>query len=130
MKNLYILLSFIFLMPISSTLHAQDFMDLLKNSDYKTLATHFDHEVNIEFKRDRQTLSKQNAIVEIEKRMTNFAPTSWEIMHKGKSDSTEENYVIAKIYNNKNEGLRIFMHIEVIDGTKKICSIRFRPLLG
>lgn len=130
MKNLYILLSFVFITPCINSLDAQDFMEMLKEGQYEELVKHFDHEVTVEFKRDRQTMSKQKAIEDIKARLNKFGPISWETMHKGKSDSTEDNYIIAKVYNNKKEGLRIFLHIEEISGSKKICSIRFRPLLG
>lgn len=109
--------------------NAQNFTGLLKSGNYAALSTHFDHEVNIEFKRDRETLSRRNAIAKIEKRMAEFGPVKWEDMHKGNADNSEDNYFIIKAYNAKNEGLRIFMHVEEIDGEKKICSVRFRRLL-
>ena len=130
MRNLYTLLIVVGTFCLYSTgLGAQDFTALLKSGNYSELARHFDHEVNIEFKRDRQTLSREKAINAIKRRMKEFGPVKWETMHEGKSNGKEDNYIIAKVYNNKNKGLRIFMHIEEIDGEKKICSVRFRKLL-
>lgn len=129
MRNLFTLLIFSALSIFSINTSAQSFTGLLKSGEYAELAKHFDHEVNIEFKRDRETLSRGSAIKKIENRLTKFGPVKWEDMHKGKANNTEDNYYIVKAYNAKNEGLRIFMHVEEIDGEKKICSVRFRRLL-
>ena len=129
MRNLFTLLIFSTLSFITINTSAQNLTGLLKSGDYETLATHFDHEVNIEFKRDRETLSRTQAIKKIKNKMRAFRPVKWEDMHKGKADNTEDNYFIVKVYNAKNEGLRIFIHVEEIGGVKKVCSVRFRSLL-
>lgn len=129
MKNLFTLLITSFLLSYSGNLKAQDFIALLEKADYKTLSVHMDDEVNVEINRDRQTLNRGDAIAKVRSKLKRFSPVKWEAMHQGKADNKEDNYLITKVYNSKDEGLRIFIHIEEIDGQKKICSIRFRKLL-
>lgn len=129
MRNLFILFIASLFLGYAQNMLAQDFIGLLEASDYKTLSYHMDHEVNVEFNRERQTLSRKDAVVSVKNKLKKFGPVKWEALHKGKADNREDNYLITKVYNSNNEGLRIFIHIEEIDGQKKICSIRFRKLL-
>jgi len=129
MRNLPTLLIISILSFTAINISAQNFTGMLKSGSYTKLEKHFDHEVNVEFKRDRETLNREDAIKKIKNKLDAFGPVKWEDMHNGKTDNTGDNYFIVKVYNAKKEGLRIFMHVEEIDGEKKVCSVRFRRLL-
>lgn len=123
------ILNLLLILTLSVTGYSQDFIQLLENGDYENLSHHLDTEINIEFNRNKETLSKSKAIELLSSKMSDFKPVKWEKMHRGNSSDKEDDYIITKIYNSNNEGLRLFIHIEEISGEKKICSMRFRKLL-
>jgi len=83
----------------------------------------------MEFNRKKSFVSKSKAIDMLEAELQSFNPSQWESMHQGTSDDKNASYLIAKVYNQENEGLRIFVHLEQEAGKRTISGIRIRKLL-
>ena len=125
MKNLVFIL-FLFL---GQEVSAQDFIGLLQSNAFNKLETHLNTTVNIEIRRKKSTVSKTKAIGLLRAHLEEFKPVKWEVMHKGNNEESNDKYVIANIYNAEENGIRMFMHVESINGKSKVSSIRIRKLL-
>lgn len=129
MKNISIILTIAFSMISLSDISAQNFLRLLKNNNYSALLNHTNSKVKLEIDRKKQTKSAKAAIKIIEEKLNAFKPVNWERIHKGTSEGKDANYMIAKIYNQEGEGMRLFLSIDNDGGKRKISSIRIRELL-
>lgn len=113
----------------TTQLAAQNFIKLLKTGEYAELSEHFSETVKVELDRDKKRVSKERAIKMLQTRMEKFQPVKWETMHKGSSEDKNSGYLIAKVYNANNKGLRVFIHLEEGRSSKRISGIRIRRLL-
>ena len=125
MKNL---LCILFLL-LGLNLSGQDFVSLIQSNAFNKLEKHLNNSVNIEIKRKKSTVSKAQAIKMLRRHLDDFGPTEWEVMHKGSNEESDDRYVIANIYNEEKKGIRMFLHVENMDGQKKVSAIRIRKLL-
>jgi len=108
---------------------AQDYMNQLKDKSFTEFSTHFDDPIQLEIRRNKQTVSKDRAISLIKERLNQLNPVRWEMVHKGESEERKGLYMVLKAFNDQEEGVRIFIHMKQVEGKRKISSIRFRKLL-
>ena len=128
MKNQLLLLIFSFGM-LTGSLQGQDFIGLFKSGVYEELKSHLKDQVKLEIDRDKKVVSRNEAIKAVKNKMEEFKAIEWEAMHNGSSSTSGSKYLIAKVYNERKEGLRFFLHLENINGVQKISAIRIRKLL-
>lgn len=114
---------------ISMNAYGQDFVKYLEDADFQGFSKHLNESVVLQFNREKETVSKAKATELIRQRINRFNPVKWELMHRGVSEQKQGRYVIAKMYNDKEEGMRLFIYLEGKEGNKKISSLRFRKLL-
>lgn len=128
MKNIiFIALSFIFVS--ASNTYGQDYMKLLNDQDYESISMYTNDKVNLEIDRKKSLESSAGAIKALRTKLDAFKPMKWSSVHKGTSEENDAKYFIAEVSNSNGDGLRVFFHLESVDGTKKISSIRIRNLL-
>ncbi len=119
----------LFSLFVESNVVAQDYMNQLKGKSYTEFSTHLDDPIQLEIRRNKQTVSKDRAISLIKERLNQLNPVRWEMVHNGESEERKGRYLVLKAFNEQNEGVRIFFHMKQVKGKRKISSIRFRKLL-
>lgn len=110
-------------------LSGQDVAQLLKNQDFDQFGLLLASDVRLKVD-NGQRIKGDNAVLSaLEKKLSAFVPTRIEKNHTGSSELADSDYIITKLYNDQNEGLRIFVHIAA-DGesARKISEIKVRTI--
>lgn len=101
-----------------------DLIDLLNKQDFPTIHNLLDEEIDLCVMDDTQINSRDEAI----SRMKNFLQknpiTSYDTLHKGKSDEFGSKYNVYKVITN-DQKVRAFVYFEIVDGKTLVKEIRF-----
>jgi hypothetical protein len=124
--RLLIILSFLFLGQ--ATLSGQDVAELLKNQDFDQIGLLLASDVRLKVDNGQRIKGVDAVLREMKRTLSAFAPTRIEQNHKGSSEVEDSDYIITKLYNNQNEGLRIFVHIADQASARKISEIKVRSI--
>ena len=110
------------------TVSGQAYLDLLKDQNYTAIANALSEEVNLKINRDDKITGKSKVLPALKAKLKAFAPTRLETKHKGSSAESESDYLIAKLFNAKDEAIRVFVHLENSGNGRQICDIKLRSI--
>lgn len=129
MRKLITISSILLFISASSDLVSQDFIKMIKESNYTELKANSNPSIKLELERKKSNKKAETALALLKEKLVSFNPVRWESMHDGSSESKDSKYQITKIYNAEGEGLRLFIAIDSENNSKKLSSIRLRKLL-
>ncbi len=124
--KLLIILSFLFLGQFA--LSGQDVAQLLKNQDFDQIGLLLSSDARLKVDNGQRIKGADAVLRGIEKTLSTFVPTRIEKNHKGSSEVEDSDYIITKLYNDQNQGLRIFVHIAEQGSSRKISEIKVRSI--
>lgn len=113
---------------ITTQLIAQDYIALFKQKDFAAIEKVLGPDVNIKIDSNRKILGPSAVLAAIKQRLEGFAPVRIETKHKGSSEASERNYLIAKLYDANDVGIRLFINLENAATGRRICDIKIRTL--
>ena len=129
MKTISKVFFIIFTLGFVSNSYTQDYESLLKTKQFANIKQYMAEEVNVQFGQSKRLVSKEKAIQLLRQNLNEFGPVRWETLHQGASNEKNANYVILKLYNQDDEGVRLFLHLEESGQAKKITALRMREIL-
>lgn len=124
--RLLIILSFLFLGQ--SALSGQDIAQLLKQQDYNQLGLLLDSEARLKVDNGLRIKGSDAVLKALKSKLSAFNPTRIEKNHSGSSEVADSDYIITKLFNAQNDGLRVFVHIADHGSARKISEIKVRTL--
>lgn len=107
---------------------AQDYIALFKQKNFEEIEKALGPDVNIKIDSDRKIIGKSAVLAAIKKHFEGFEPLRIETKHKGSSAAAERDYLIAKLYDASDKGVRLFINLENSSTGRSICDIKFRTL--
>lgn len=108
------------------TLSAQNISDAFSNKDYAAINSLLSPTVSVKIGTGEKASGAAKGLKLIEKVLSEFQPVRLESRHKGSSEGADSDYLIVKLFNAENEGLRIFIHLESKGDSKHICDVKMR----
>lgn len=127
MKN-HIITIFVCLLLGTSVGHSQKYLKLFKDQSFDKIAAVLSQDVKVKINRNKKTTGKEAGIVNLESFLKEFKPVRIESAHKGSEIRGDNNYIVGKLYNAKNEGIRFFINLENGQDGKVICDLKIRSL--
>lgn len=112
----------------SGALTAQDYLELIKTQEYDQVSKYLSQDINLKINRNKRVKGRKSSIAAIRKFLADFNPVRVESSHKGAKVRGDSNYIVGKLYNDKNEGIRVFINLENGQNGKVICDLKFKSL--
>jgi len=109
-------------------LSAQDFLEIIKNQDYEQISQYMSNDVSIKIDKNKRVKGNKVGVNSLRTYLTNFKPSKVESSHKGSEIRGDSNYIVGKLYNAKNEGIRVFINLENGQNGKVICDLKIKAL--
>lgn len=125
MKKLSYIISLLVILSVTSAT-AQDFVSYFKVQDITSIESVLSPEVTVKINGDTKVRGISKGIKAISNTLRAFGPVRAESKHKGNSEKSGNNYMIAKLFNESGETIRLFIHLENSEGGKRICDIKMK----
>lgn len=109
-------------------LSGQDYLKLFKSQDYSKISEVLSHDVKVKIDRNTRVSGRKDATIALKAFLTKFNPVKIEAKHKGSRINGNSNYIVGKLFNANNEGVRLFINLENGQNGKVICDLKVKTL--
>jgi len=127
MKN-HILSILVISFLCTNVLSGQNYLKLFKSQDYSQISKVFSQDVKVKIDRNTRVSGRDEGIAELKSFLRKFKPVKIESKHKGSNSNGDSNYVVGKLFNAKNEGVRFFINLENGQSGRVICDLKVKSL--